>query len=426
MSLIKIGFWISLLCLIPGLLIRIPVGGAGILLLDVILPIFIGIWWIYRLIIKRTIDLNTHFLLGMVFLLVATGSWIYGAWDLAVKEKIISASYLIRFFSLISFGLIARELYSTKQILPPSQSPIHHLLFLNKLYWILFIIILIGYLQFYLFPDISDFSTVGGFDPHIGRFLGTWMDPNFVAGLLGFWIPIMIGDWYSRNKSCRKRMLAVLILLCLYAVFLTFSRSGYLAAGFGLVIFFFLRDPKVILIGTVIVMLGITLNPRAQKRVGELGGTLANVLLQETDEIDPTASLRIISWGRTLTLWEKHPIFGIGYNTFRYKAAEEGIVEEEYFSSGGSDSSLLTVLVTTGTVGLFFFCLWYGWMIVKSWMAFWRIRTGCSKNQLIGESIHLGLFSGLCSILVHSLFVNSLLFPLILLGIVSLFSILEE
>lgn len=412
---LRFGFWTCLLCMIPGLLIRIPVGGAGILLLDILLPIYVVYWLFLKVFIQRYIPRATFLLPGIVFLVIASLSWILNASDLELKEQILSFSYIVRFFTLLCFGLIAQELYE-------NQAPS----FFKGLWFILATIVAIGYLQFYIIPDISNFSTVGGFDPHIGRFLGTWMDPNFVAGLLGFFLPIMIGQWYSTSDRKTKILLSILILLSLYAAFLTFSRSGYLAVGLGLGIFFLLRDPKIILIAIVIAVLGISINPRAQKRVGELGGTLANVILQETDEIDPTASLRIQSWSRTLELWQKYPMLGIGYNTYRYKAAEEGIVDENYFSAGGSDSSLLTVLVTTGILGFMAFFWWYGTLMLNAWKGFWRATSQKLSTTNFPREIYLGIFAGLCSMLLHSIFVNSLLFPLILIGIMGVMGVTEE
>lgn len=394
----KTFFWVCLASLIPGLLIRIPFGGGGILLSDLLFPAFAGIWWIHKLVVERKITTHRFFVAGSIFVAIAVVSWFLNSAELLAKEKILSFSYIVRFFSILTIGYAAadiiRDSLQTKKIRIEDWTQ-----FLKPLWQILAVIIGIGFVQFYLIPDIGKFSTVGGFDPHQGRFLGTWMDPNFVAGLLTFLLPIMLGIVYQKQSGYKR--LAILTAVCLLALFLTFSRSGYLAAALSLGCFFIFQDRKVILIGILLIALGLATNERAAKRVVALSGTLQSILLQDTDEIDPTANLRLESWSKSLTLWEKYPIMGIGYNTYRFKAADEGIVDESYFSAGGSDSTLLTILITTGTVGFIVFLWFYLGLI---WRRLWQYRM--TRNPVI-----LGIWAGSMGLLVHSVFVNSLLFP---------------
>ena len=421
-------FWFSLLLLIPGLLLRVDLGGSGILGTDIVLPVFVFVWLFRKLVIDRNFPLVPFLKPGFIFLGIAFLSFLLGAGDLLFKEQVLSGAYLLRFFSLLIFAWAGVDLFRTQK---EKQS------LLRGIFVISGIVVGLGFLQFYLVPDISTYSTEGGWDPHTGRLLGTWMDPNFVAGFLGFMLPIAIGRWYDlsfklqssnfklQNGKKERFYLGGLIVLFLGALFLTFSRSGYLAAGVGLGFFFLLRDPKVILVGFIVAGIGITSNERAQKRVTELFGTMASIVLRDTDEIDPTASLRLESWQKSFELFQKYPVLGIGFNTYRYKAAEEGIVDESYFSSGGSDSSLLTVLVTTGIVG-FIVYLWF-WIRIfikafcqSSIYNFQSSKNAKSQKPIANSSLSLGLASGVLAILVHSFFVNSLLFPLILMPVYAL------
>jgi len=417
-------FWLCFSFMTLGLLVRIPIGGAGILLTDIFTPLLAFIWIFYKIVKQEIFPQNNYILSGFLFLVVALISFFLGAWDLLLKEQIIAFSYILRFFSLLIFGWIAQDFFQQN-----SAS------FWQNFWKILWIILSIGFLQFFVLPDISKFSTVGGFDPHIGRFLGTWMDPNFVAGLLTFSLPILIAFIYKKYTTYKQtdlklekiknsrnfRFLGLIILLGLsfLALFLTFSRSGYLAVIIGLGLFFLIRDTKIILIGLLIGILGLISNERASKRVLELVGTIKSIVLQETDEVDATASLRIISWQKSFELYKKYPIFGIGYNTYRYHAAEEGIVDENYFSAGGSDSTFLTILVTTGTLGGLFFIYFCGKLFFRNLIFY-------LKNRQDKYILHLGFSAGFLGIFVHSFFVNSLLFPLIFMPIMAIAGILEK
>jgi|GEM_PF-5082338 len=87
-------FWICLLCLVPGLLIRIPFGGGGILLSDVLVPLFAGLWLGQKILVDRKLPSPAFIIPALGFVIVALLSWVLGAWDLLLKEKILSFSYI--------------------------------------------------------------------------------------------------------------------------------------------------------------------------------------------------------------------------------------------------------------------------------------------------------------------------------------------
>ena len=403
----KVFFWFCLFLLIPGLLLRIPSSGAGILATDILLPIFSVVWVFKKIVIDRSFTKTFFLLPGCVFLLVAILSFLLGSFELLPLEQFLSAAYLIRFASFLIFGWAASDMFQT----PNSTES-----FLKKIFWITAAVVVLGFLQFYLVPDISDWSTEGGWDPHTGRLLGTWMDPNFVAGFLGFMLPVVIAFFYHTPSKKTKFWLSLLIALSAGALFLTFSRSGYLASAMGLFLFFIFRDPKIILIGILLSVIGVLSNERAQKRLEEFSGTISALVFEDTDEVDPTASLRIQSWEKSFELWKKYPFLGIGFNTYRYRAAEEGIVNENYFSAGGSDSTHLTVLVTMGIIGFAAYLWFLGTLFFVPFFRFFRTR----------NEIFLGFAAGFIALMVHATFVNSLLFPLIFLPVIALGGVLEH
>jgi len=398
----KVLFWLCLLLLIPGLLLRIPSGGVGILVADILVPLFVCTWFLKKILFDRSFPKASFLLSGIIFGFLALLSFFLGASDLLLKEQLLSFAYLIRFISLLFFGWIAVDIYQNSFETSPKR-------FFKNIFWISFVVIFLGFLQFYFVPDISRWSTEGGWDPHTGRLLGTWMDPNFIAGFIGFLLPMGIAQWYKTQSRSGKFWLFGFLALCVGALFFTFSRSGYVSMVIGLFIFFLFRNPKIILIGIILATLGILSNDRAQKRVGELAGTISAVVLRDTDEIDPTASLRIQNWRKSFELWKKYPVFGIGYNTYRYRASEEGIVDEEYFSAGGSDSTHLTVLVTTGIVGFLAYLWFFGNLLLSNFQRFRK-----TQNEYF-----LGFTAGITALLVHSCFVNSLFFPLIFLPLIA-------
>ena len=407
-------FWICLLLLIPGLLARVSLGGSGILATDLLVPLFAVIWVGKKIIFNEKFPRCDWIGAGMAFVFVAFITWLIGAWNLEFSAKILSFAYILRIVTMLIIGWAAGEFFNEKiSKVQISKYKIQNSkeFFFKRFFLISTVIVVLGFIQFIFIPDISRWSTEGGWDPHIGRLLGTWLDPNYLAGFLGLLLPIIAGTWYRK----RNYWLLLLGTVVLVALFLTFSRSGYLAAALGLGLFFLLRDWKIILIAILIVMLGLAVSDRAQKRVGELTGTMSSILLQDTAEIDPTAKLRIQNWIKSLDLWKKYPVTGIGYNTYRWRGAEEGVVDESFFSAGGADGTHLTVLVTTGIVGF----LTYLWFL---WTLFWKpIR----RWWLARDERQLGFAMGLLSLIIHSVFVNSLFFPLIFLPVIVIAGVLQ-
>ncbi len=406
-------YWSCLFLLVPGMLLRLPVGGAGVLLVDLYAPVVLGLWGLYRFSFHRQWPSLPLVAPVLLFCLLGTASLFLRAGDVLTPSTLaLSWFFVVRLLYFTGFALFSYDLFAR-----PPYGPQR---FLRGLSLIAGLVLLGGVIQFYLYPDLSAISKEGQWDPHIGRLLGTWMDPNFIGGFIGLLLPVWCGWWYDSLHLHTTKVphqlprlvlfLPALLGLGALCLFLTYSRSGYLAALVGLAVFFLVRDRRMLFIGALIVSLAITATPRVQQRLLQLSGTVKALILRDTDEIDPTASLRLQSWRRSLRLGAQRPLLGVGYNSYRYHAADAGIVDGNYFSSGGSDSTLLTVFVTTGLLGLSVFL----WLLWRLW---WGAFVGYLSRQ---SSVSLGLSCGLLSLLVHSQFVNSLLYPFITLTLFSL------
>lgn len=179
------------------------------------------------------------------------------------------------------------------------------------------------------------------------------------------------------------------------ALVLTFSRSSYAALLVVGVILTLLRSRRMFLLLVVVLGIVVLTVPRVQERV--LGAL----------SIDETARLRLVSWQNALTVVRDHPVTGIGYNTYRFVQVDYGFLKDSTeHSAGGSDSSLLTILVTTGPLGVLTY-LWIVWSSLSIAWSSYRSKTASAFTKGLG----LGALAGLVGLLVHSVFINSLLFP---------------
>ncbi|MBI4426075.1 MAG: O-antigen ligase family protein [Candidatus Kerfeldbacteria bacterium] len=375
--------------LVIGQLVRVPVfGGAGAVLPnDVLLPAVV-VGWLMRGLLRGRLGWPSSPLSWPIatMLVVFILTFIAGTAQLPFltdRERLVAALYVVRWAEYAVLLLIVADLIRRERDA-------------RRLTWWLIsaaaVIAVLGFVQLKLFPDFS-FMVPQGWDPHIGRLLSTWFDPNFLAGFFAF-TTMLVGGIALHSTGRRRLVLAVVTAVLFAAVVLTFSRSGYLSFLAGAVVLTFLKSRRLFVLLVLAAVIVVATIPRVQERV------------QGAIKVDATARLRLVSWQHALTVYRDYPVTGIGYNTYRYLQVDYGFIKDAAeHSAGGSDSSLLTVLVTTGPIGLVVY-LWLLWAAAGvGWRAFRRGLTGFERG------LGLGALAGLVSVTVHSFFVNSLLFP---------------
>lgn len=216
----------------------------------------------------------------------------------------------------------------------------------------------IGLMQFVWYPDLRNLWYLG-WDPHYYRVFATLLDPNFVGILLILTIFVIV--FLHRKLGWQIGVVGVALLL-------TYSRSSYLALllGVGVAIVSF-KSWKEGLFLVLLFLVAIVYLPKAG------GDTLS------LDRYDSTVS-RLHNWQQTVADITKRPVFGHGFDV------------------AGIDSSILYVGKATGLVGL------AGYL----WLIFEQIKlVRLSKNK----PFRVLFYATLAALFVHSLFVNSLFYP---------------
>ncbi len=392
-----------------GQLFRIPyLQGTGILASDLILGI-IGIVWLVQLITRqKKVTLNKINLTLIAFLGFTFVSLLFNLYTLPSHDSLISLFYFIRFFAYLSLFWILQDF--SKQ-----QSAFFNITILTTL-----ALVLLGFLQLKFFPNFEVLRMQEkGWDPHIGRMLSTWFDPNFLGGFFAFILSLIGGVLIlkferAKNlilffKSKRNLFLGTIFFLTLFGLLLTYSRSAYLAFLSAMFFLTLIASRKLFVVGIISVVLIFSFSDRIQKRVVDAYQSAQSIFNPySVSTPDATARFRIQSWKDGVDLFREKPFLGHGFNTLRYIQAKRGFTEWKSHSAGGIDSSLLTLLVTTGSIGLILF-LSFLFQLLKN--VYRNFRT---KSDIFLQGMNLGYFCGLIGLLVHSLFVNSLLFPFIM------------
>lgn len=410
---------------IIGELYRLPFGGEnGILVSDIAVGAIVAVWILGK-IRKPKKDLgaegntavqNSFLKPLMIFLAIAAFSLLIGLTFLKLTEVLAGSLYLLRFAEYVLLGIVTLETVQTRK----DAQKVLTAIILAAVF-----IAIAGFIQLAVYPDLGKLEEYG-WDPHQNRLVSTWLDPNFIAGYLSFILAIVTALTLYTKNIVKKTGLIIILAVLAAALFLTYSRSGYVAAAAALGLIGLLKSRKLLVGGIIIIFIALNFLPRAQERVEDLVFSIQSLVFNTNENPDATARLRIISWNQTLELIQKRPLLGSGYNTLKYVKYNEGFVEDpSVHSASGSDSSLLTILATTGILGLLPFLLLH-WNLLKLSFQNWRSHSdrlpgtpqnGVGRNKTIPlqwQGYGLGIFAGFIGLLLHSLFVNSLLFPQIL------------
>jgi len=247
------------------------------------------------------------------------------------------------------------------------------------------ILALVGFLQLLVFPDFS-FMTSLGWDPHYYRLLSTFFDPNFCGGFFVLVLSLLVSLYLFQPR----RILLFLSMVVYLALLLTYSRSSYFAFLLSMLVIGVLKEKKVFLIALLVFAVSFQLNPRVKTRV------------EGAITVDESASHRRTSWENAWVVIKKHPLFGVGFNNYRYGQLRYGLVDPESLgghAGAGVDSSFLFVWATTGIFGL----LVYLWLLGKA-----AFLSYLKANK---DPLSLAFLSSIFGLLFHSQFVNSLFFP---------------
>ena len=241
-----------------------------------------------------------------------------------------------------------------------------------------------GFLQYWLYPDLSPLTSLG-WDPHLYRLAGLLFDPNFTGLYLVFTFLILTSFFFSPKVKNKKGVL-FLMAISYVALALTYSRSSYLALLIGIFFLLWWQKKRLLFIffGAFFALTLIFL----PKPAGE------GVNLSRTS----TVHLRLENYQEGLSLFAQKPIFGWGFNAYRYAREKALGIKEDIpqHSGAGNDASLIFILATTGILGFFFFFK----TLLEMLFSFPPVNL---KNHV--------LLALILAFLVHSFFNNSLFYP---------------
>ncbi len=271
----------------------------------------------------------------------------------SLNALLISASYAVRFILYSGLYFVFKEI-KIKNIYPIFTLTI-------------VAIALFGFGQYWLIPDVR-FLKDFGWDDHYYRLISTFLDPGFTGAILVLGLIII----FLRHSGLSR-------IIVYIAMALTYSRASYLMflTAFSLIAFY-KKSLKIFLTTVFLILLTLIFLPRT---FGE-GTNLSR---------EYSFWGRLNNWRETIIVWTKNPVFGVGFNAYRYATS----APISSHAGAGADSSLLLILATTGLTGF----LAYLYLLQKIWLL--------GHKSLLFKTVFLTIFVG-------SWFNNLWLYPFIL------------
>ena len=351
----------------------------GLYLFDFFAFLFVFAAIIYFLIsTKSKIVFPKTFLSLLGFLFFALISLVIASQNYLQIEFLYSSFYWLRFFLYILAGILIYSCFKEGLF---SREFILGLVSLSALF-----ISIAGFIQLVILPDFTVLDSSLGWDPHKNRLASTFFDPNFTGAYL-----VLCLNFLTAGREFLGKKFVPLVLLIVFSILLTFSRSAWLMLAVSVFIWGVFKYRLLLILSFFIAFSAYFAVPRVQTRISGI-----------TDPAD-SAHFRLISWSKTMEISKDNLLFGTGFNTFRFAQKDYGFFGVDWggHSGGGSDSSLLLVLATTGIPGLLLFLSFFGNNIFKAF-----------KN--ISEEWSLVLITSFFGLLLESFFINSLFYPQIL------------
>jgi len=389
-------FFTALVLVVFGQVARIPPGGSGgdFLLLDVVTGLFFGAWLLWWLIERKFTFYTMAIVAWIGFLLIAAISLFGNPLGLARSDILRNGFYLFRLVAYSSVVWIVPTLFQGKENAERLKK------------WLINIgmaLVLIGFLQLRVFPNIGILSRFG-WDPHVGRLVSTFLDPNFLGGFFAVLLAIVLGT--SRQEG--KKFPWLYTLLILVATILTYSRSGYLAVGVTVLVFGLLYSRRLLLVAILCTVPFVLFVPRISQRV------------QGGFSVDATAADRIASWKNAIVISSRYPLLGVGYNSYGQAQTLLGLAPWNNSSraSAGSDSSLLNIYATTGWIGI---TLFFTAILLFLNDCFNKLNRGLQKSPQAGAALSVLLLTP--GLFVSAFFVNAYFYPFIFLVVATLLGI---
>lgn len=387
---------VALLALLTGQIGRIPVFSTGvreapILINDLVVAAMLALGGIAML-QRRVVEADRVVAAALAFVALAAFSAILAVprHGLDGVELAISLAYLARWVFYFCVYLVVINTVVRADV--PRV--------LAAFDWAVLAFSAFGIVQSAFLPNFAqriypDARLYLDWDPQGHRLVSTFLDPNFAGAFILFGLVLQLSRIICGVPVARWKP-----VLLFTALILTASRSSLLAFLFAGMVLVTIAgiSRRMLRFGALVAMLGLLALPQ----IIQFAQTFNKL------QLDASALARVVMWGRALTIFSDHWTLGIGYNTWGFVQARYGW-EAAGVGSYGVEGGLFFIAVTTGVIG---FAIYLTMMlrVGRNARTVWRSAIATAEERALGMTVA----AMLVSIVIHSLFTNSLLLPFLM------------
>lgn len=407
MGILKVIFVIFLLLFSFGEVFRFNFGtNVFIKPLDVILIAVFSIWLfgVFRSDVK---SIFRDKLLIPIVLFVASMllSLMLNFNNFSSNEIVVAFFYIARWVLYVSLYFVVKG-FSSKF----KQKIIYLLLLIGGLF------VLFGFIQYFFYSSLRNLYYLG-WDEHMYRMFSTFLDPNFAGSFFVLFLVFLSGIFLfflNNNKIRQIRLIGFMFIFTLVSIYLTYSRSALIMLLVSIFIFSSLikkRKWTFLIIGVSILFILFSWKNFYIENIN-----LFRIV---------SAEARIDSAKIALEIIKNNPVFGVGFNTYRYAQVNYGfrdaVGSRSSHADAGTDNSFLFVASTTGIVGLI---LYLNLLVAILKRAFESYKQYKDKN--FQKYMGLIIVASMGGIIANSFFVNSLFYSFAIIWLWILLGLIES
>lgn len=374
--------------------------------LDIVMSALALFWFFTKLkSLKKIIFKDPLFIPIALFMFAALISLAFNFKNFSQSEIVVAFSYILR------WGLYSSLYFIVKSFSPKFKSVILYLLLAIGI-----LIVLFGFIQYFFYSNLRNLYYLG-WDEHMHRMFSTFLDPNFAGAFFVLFLIFLSGIllYLLKNIMLKQAWIIGLIsIFTLISIFLTYSRSALIMLIISTIIFSILT--KKIKFIFVILLISIGFIAISSKNFNIENVNLFRIASTEA---------RIDSAKIAIEIIRENPVFGVGFNTYRYAQIKYGfrnaINANVSHADAGTDNSFLFILATMGIVGLIAYC-----NLLYSVLRMAYFNYSKHKAAEIQKYISLVVIVSIGGIIINSFFINSLFYSFVMIWMWILVGLIEN
>ena len=228
------------------------------------------------------------------------------------------------------------------------------------------------------------------------RVFSVFGNPNILAEYLIMSIPVSVALFWNSKRLIKKLIFLLTSMILVGTLVLTISRGGWIGFAFGIFVFMFLVEQRLLLLCIPAGVLSVFVLPQSIiNRIQTIGNLT-----------DSSNAWRITTWQVTTDIIRDHWVAGVGFGYIPFKKTFETYIRT--MSTSHAHNTYLEIAAELGIVGIMLFIILI-FVIYK----YAIINSKKSKDKYI-KIITAGLLGGIASLLFQGLVEHVLYMPKII------------